>query len=103
MHGPPNINGPPIKDAHDDWELIEAREDQTKTYLKFSRDLNTCDTEDYPISVSKLFKQRENLTFKGFLAIFLGFRMTLCASFGLWVQQTILCTMKLTEAPRVLI
>ncbi|CAL8067984.1 unnamed protein product [Orchesella dallaii] len=51
MHGDVK-NGPPIEDTHSDWELIEARENESKIFLfqKFSRLLNTCDDEDYPIS-----------------------------------------------------
>ncbi|CAL8107981.1 unnamed protein product [Orchesella dallaii] len=50
MHGQPNQNGAPIPDAENNWQLLEATEDETKTHLKFSRLLNTCDDEDYPIS-----------------------------------------------------
>ncbi|ODM94958.1 DBH-like monooxygenase protein 1 [Orchesella cincta] len=49
MHGGAE-NGPPIPDTQSDWNLLEASEDETKTYLKFSRLLNTCDDEDYVIS-----------------------------------------------------
>ncbi|ODM94234.1 DBH-like monooxygenase protein 1 [Orchesella cincta] len=42
---------PPILDTQSDWTLISASEDASKTYLKFSRLLNTCDKDgDYPIS-----------------------------------------------------
>jgi len=44
----------PKIDSHQDWTLIEAKENETTTYLKFSRLVNTCDKdEDYPISVKK--------------------------------------------------
>ncbi|CAL8110024.1 unnamed protein product [Orchesella dallaii] len=44
--------GMPSHDSHSDWTLIEFSEDQvgSQTTLKFSRLLNTCDDEDYPIS-----------------------------------------------------
>ncbi len=43
----------PLVDDHADWDLIDARTiGENKTYLKFSRLLNTCDQEqDYPIGV----------------------------------------------------
>ncbi|OXA47290.1 DBH-like monooxygenase protein 1 [Folsomia candida] len=41
----------PRLDVHEDWRLLEAMElpSMGKTILKFSRLLNTCDDEDYPI------------------------------------------------------
>lgn len=43
----------PVLDAKSDWELIYASEEvsENKTILRFSRLLNTCDDEDYPIGV----------------------------------------------------
>ncbi|XP_021961495.1 DBH-like monooxygenase protein 2 homolog [Folsomia candida] len=45
----------PIQDTHSDWVLHEAREFKgllyNRTYLKFSRLLNTCDDQDYPIGM----------------------------------------------------
>jgi hypothetical protein len=43
----------PKLDARQDWTLISASEHATtgKTYLKFTRLLNTCDEEDLAISV----------------------------------------------------
>ncbi|CAL8133761.1 unnamed protein product [Orchesella dallaii] len=40
----------PILDNQSDWTLIDASENESKTYLKFTRLLNTCDDNDYPIS-----------------------------------------------------
>ncbi|CAL8110020.1 unnamed protein product [Orchesella dallaii] len=42
----------PILDNQQDWTLIEVTEniEASKTYVKVSRLLNTCDDEDYPIS-----------------------------------------------------
>jgi len=39
-------------DDHSDWILLAANETGTTTYLKFSRLLETCDEQDYPITVS---------------------------------------------------
>lgn len=46
----------PRLDVHEDWRLLEAMElpSMGKTILKFSRLLNTCDDEDYPIGVGDL-------------------------------------------------
>ncbi|XP_035708310.1 DBH-like monooxygenase protein 2 homolog [Folsomia candida] len=41
----------PIVDAHSDWELHDARESGNRTYLKFSRLIDTCDDQDYPIGM----------------------------------------------------
>jgi len=42
----------PQVDAQEDWTLLEATENGTWTYLKFSRLLYTCDEDgDYPITV----------------------------------------------------
>jgi len=44
----------PTIDDNQDWNLLEAKENETWTYLKFSRLVDTCDKdEDYPISVIK--------------------------------------------------
>jgi len=41
----------PKVDDHEDWTLLEATEAQGQTYLKFSRPINSCDPEDYAITV----------------------------------------------------
>lgn len=43
----------PKFDDHDDWTLHKAVELGSigRTFLKFSRLINTCDEEDYPIGV----------------------------------------------------
>lgn len=41
----------PKLDSKQDWTLHEARESNTHTFLSFSRDFDTCDSEDYPITV----------------------------------------------------
>jgi len=40
----------PKVDDHADWTLLNALESNGKTYLRFSRLLNSCDEEDYPIT-----------------------------------------------------
>lgn len=47
----------PKVDDHNDWTLLVAMEFALsgKTVLRFSRALNTCDDEDYPIGVSICF------------------------------------------------
>lgn len=42
----------PKPDLHADWVLDGAIEAVGKTFLKFSRLINTCNDEDYPIGVS---------------------------------------------------
>jgi len=45
-------NEEPKIDSHQDWNLLQASENHTWTYLKFSRLVDTCNKdEDYPISV----------------------------------------------------
>ena len=48
----------PKVDDHNDWTLLVAMEFALsgKTVLRFSRALNTCDDEDYPIGVSYVKK-----------------------------------------------
>ncbi|XP_035701345.1 DBH-like monooxygenase protein 2 homolog [Folsomia candida] len=39
----------PKIDTHSDWKLIQGVEQDGKTVIKFSRLINSCDEEDYPI------------------------------------------------------
>lgn len=41
----------PEVDTRQDWTLHEAWESSTQTFLSFSRAFDTCDPQDYPISV----------------------------------------------------
>ncbi|OXA47899.1 DBH-like monooxygenase protein 2 [Folsomia candida] len=41
----------PKMDLHNDWILLEGVEVGGKTTLKFSRLINSCDEEDYPIGI----------------------------------------------------
>lgn len=43
-------NTRPTLDSHSDWKLLEARESDNSTILRFSRKLKTCDEEDFPIT-----------------------------------------------------
>lgn len=40
-------------DEKQNWKLLSASEDETYTYLKFTRTLDTCDPEDIAITVAK--------------------------------------------------
>lgn len=42
----------PKIDDNQDWILLNSSETNGLTYLKFSRLLDTCDDEDYPITVN---------------------------------------------------
>lgn len=44
----------PEEDASQDWVLHWASESDTHTYLSFSRDFDTCDAQDYPITENKI-------------------------------------------------
>lgn len=44
-------NQMPEIDASQDWTLNDAWESATHTFLSFSRNLDTCDPDDYPITV----------------------------------------------------
>lgn len=50
----------PIVDDNDTWELLQATENATHTYLKIGRQLNTCDVQDVAIGVSEFDKMLEN-------------------------------------------
>lgn len=45
------MNGFPPIDIHQDYELLEARENGTHTMLKIRRKLDTCDIEDFVLTV----------------------------------------------------
>jgi len=46
----------PKIDSRQDWTPLEAKENETTTYLKLSRLVDTCDkNEDYPILVKKFY------------------------------------------------
>lgn len=53
----------PEIDPHQDWFLNNARENGTHTILRFSRDFDTLDDQDYPITVCILWKFVVNSTF----------------------------------------
>lgn len=42
---------PELDDRPGDWKLLNARETDGVTTLWFSRPINTCDDQDYPIGV----------------------------------------------------
>jgi len=46
----------PETDPNQDWTLHSATEDGTCTVLTFSRAFDTCDPQDYPITVNFLNK-----------------------------------------------
>jgi len=48
MHG---VDHSPILDTTQDWVLTKAEENSTHTSLSFHRLLDTCDPEDYAITV----------------------------------------------------
>jgi len=49
-------NQMPETDPNQDWTLHSATEDGTCTVLTFSRAFDTCDPQDYPITVNFLNK-----------------------------------------------
>ena len=44
-------HAPPELDSSQDWFLIEGKENEFGTILKFVRKLDTCDKDDLPITV----------------------------------------------------
>lgn len=56
-------NQVPQEDQSQDWTLHAAWESTTHTFLSFSRALDTCDKEDYPITedtISLIWSYGEN-------------------------------------------
>lgn len=47
-------NQMPVTDPSQNWKLHEVREDVFHTFLSFSRDFDTCDPQDYQITVKNL-------------------------------------------------
>ena len=45
----------PLVDAKQDYHLLEARETEDFTMLKFKRVLKNCDENDYNIEVGQIF------------------------------------------------
>lgn len=50
---PKSQGSAPVKDQTDNYRLIKGSQNETHTILEFRRALDTCDTEDYILSVSK--------------------------------------------------
>ena len=46
-------HAPPVLDKSQDWFLLHGEENDYGTVLKFARKLDTCDSEDMAIDVSK--------------------------------------------------
>lgn len=53
----------PEVDEIETWELLEAAENGTHTYLKIGRQLNTCDLQDVAIGVSFISVSRQSVFF----------------------------------------
>lgn len=46
--------GMPVLDDQQDWKLINGYENETHTMLQFSRKFDTCDHQDFPITVTHI-------------------------------------------------
>lgn len=44
----------PVLDPSQDWNLLSARENGSHTFLTFSRQFDTCDPQDYPVTEDKI-------------------------------------------------
>lgn len=49
-------------DQHQDWKLVGAWEKGKRTYLSFIRSMDTCDFQDYPITVCHNILSIQSLT-----------------------------------------
>lgn len=93
MHG--TVQGTLAKDYRQDWSFIDVHGSADgRTYLTFSRPFETCDEQDYQISVSrasliKTFKTYEkSFVVLHFTNFFVFLRKTWCTLFGHMVTRT---------------
>lgn len=87
----------PEIDDRETWELLEASENGTHTYLKVGRQLNTCDLQDVAIGVSLIHLSAKG-NFSSTKYLYFSIRSCGCRTvpqilFGQWEPMIILLIM----------